>query len=277
MPNKIFVPLMNTLVNPSNIKKQAARKQQKVDEKRRKQMEVSKESASASKAYASMQIKKSEPAHFQEIRLLETGLKAKENAKNVYLTSFDELRKIDGRKILKEAKQNGFEPIIDEEGNVKKIFEYKKRQGKKPDVLAVYEYDNDMLVKKIVLKDNGIYVSSIEYYDGLNFEQMKFVTGPYRGSDIYEYSKGINTEYGIVTDAKYRYSNRTFGQIAELQKGIRTTASNIKTTNLIIRYDEKGKCKTAQEHVVDKSGTIINLKPEINFQSEDNFYVIDVK
>ena len=272
MPNKIFVIMLDTPLNPQNIQKQIITKQNQKSKQMQQTTDFSKEASKASKSYAMSRINSGE-SRYHTVKLLSEGLSAKEHAKEIYLASFDKLRGIDGRNLLKEARNHGFNAIYDEHGNIKKAFEYKKRQGKKPDVLTVYEYENNELARAITVKDNGIYVSSITNYFGNNFEEMKFVTEAYRGSDIYEYKEGRYTDSGEFVSKQYKFSNRTFGQITEYRRGIKTNGNGIVTTDLVIKYDEKGNCKSAQENIMqNNSGATIIADPELTFETENKFY-----
>ena len=273
MPNKILSIVLDTPINPQNIQKQIITKKNK---KTKNSESFSKEASEASKAYALSQIKRREHSRYTAVKLLDEGLKAKEEAKEIYYTSFDKLRNIDGHKLLKEARNNGFNTIYDENGNIKKAFEYTKRHGKKPDTLTVYEYENNELIREVTIKDNGIYVSSITNYSGNNFERMKFITGAYRGSDIYEYTVGRNMEDGVLVDRLYKFSNSSFGQITEYRKGVKINSDGTGTTHLVVKYNNDGKCQSAQENILyDATGKVIGADPEIKFQCEKNFYVMN--
>ena len=276
MPNRIFAIMVDSVVNPANIKKQAAKKQeQKVSS--HKQANFSKEASEASKAYASAKITRHEPEHYSEIRLLDEGLKAKKHAKDIYAYSCEMLRTINGKELLQEARRNDFKHVYDEDSDIETAYEYKKRHGKKPDVLMIYKYDDCELYRKITLKDNGIYVSSIVFYSAKGFEEFKFTQGSSKESVLYEYSQGENTPNGTVINKQYRYDTKNSGQIKEFKKGVRQDETGAITTDLIINYDKNGKCKSAQEHIVaDKYGNNVSADSEVEFKSENNFYIINV-
>ncbi len=273
MPNKILLPFLDTYFNPNKIVEQKKQRKKKRELKQR-QKEISKELSNALKAYASAQIKQSEPEHYKRIRLLEVGLKAKEDAHDIHLNALSQANKINGKKILKQARENNFNYTYDADKDIRRFFEYKKRQGKKPDELTAYEYHGDLLTRKIILKDNGRYLTSITIYDKNFFEEMKFSTT--KENELHKYTQGKTTVNGPKIFKQYKFNSKT-GQIKEYLEGVETNSQGITTAKTIIGYSDSEQCQFALENAVfDESGELTESEPQIDFNVVKDFYVIDV-
>ena len=216
MPNRIFMPFLNTIISPDRFIRISEKLDSKKTETKREPL-ISKSASYGAKVMAQGSIK-SYPltadgelsAKFEDItrRIKELDMQAKDvlaESPMIYNKAKEILSSQDTKQTYQEALRlinlgikSGFNTIYDEENNSKIEFLHRESQVTTPRKIEAIEYKDGEIVKQISMM--GENMIKIEKHSPYGFEKYIF-----SGGELFKYSSGRKEENKTIVDEEFSF------------------------------------------------------------------------